>query len=142
MLSEAGRKPKEVYFVDSRILMPKPFVAYGIVCEFDEEHSEFTVMVYHDDRRKFKVRDFDKTIFFTREKAKAFVDKLPTAGQKVYTVQKSWMKVLEETVGYYDIPKVYFKSGASMYVYELGEVFFLKKEEALAALETLKNKED
>lgn len=141
MSKETGRNPKGVYFIDSRILMPKPFVAYGTVFELDEEHSNFTVQVYHDDYRKFKIRDFCTIVFVTKEEAQALVDQLPAVGQKVFMIQESWMIVREEVVAYYDIPQVYFKSGISMYVYELGETFFTKKEEALAALEALKNKE-
>ena len=139
MLNEAKRDQKVVYFVDSRIMTPKPFVTIGTIYDVDEKHAEFTVKINHNDYRKFRIRDFQVIVFTTEEEAQALVDKLPAAGQKVYIVEENWLRLREAIVDYYDIPQIYFKYSKNEYVYEFGKKFFTDKDEALAALEELKN---
>ncbi len=141
MSNERNRDQKNVYFIDSRIMTPKPFVVSGTIYDVGEKRAEFIVQVSQSDFRRFRIRDFYLTVFTTEEEAQALIDKLPIMGQKVYVIEENWLRVRKTTVDYYDIPKIYFKYAESEYIYEIGKKFFTDKDEAFAALEALKKGE-
>lgn len=127
------RKSDVLYFVDSRIREPKPFVRSAFLYEV-KECGRFTLSVYPEVHRDFASSDYGVIVFETCAEAQALVDKQPRTRQKVYVLDRDRKTVTEEVVDYFDIPYVYFRNGARALVVDAEKVFFKTEEQAMKAL--------
>lgn len=134
-MSREGRwKNNMVYFLDSRIKMPKVFIEKGCVNNINEQRREFTVVVNHDDYRSFKVSDYCNIVFSSYEEALEMVNRLPEVGQKVYVIDQTKRTVTEKVVHHLNMPDIYFENGEYINVTEVDKTLFLKKDVAIAVL--------
>ena len=127
-------KRDPVYFIDCSMGGKKAYVESGNVLHYNEATRKVTVMLFNEDYRYFKLRDYRTVVFPTREQAQALVDKQPEIGQTVFCVEPDNGKVTEEVAVSFQIPYIYFESGKRLHVMLAEKEFFLTRENANAIL--------
>jgi hypothetical protein len=133
MSDQHEQDANRVYYLASRVMSKRVFVETGLIAKVDHEYQRIIVIGDNNEEKTFRMCDYFTLVFPSYDEAKNFADTLPSVDQKVYHIKRENM-ITEETILYFDVPYIYFKSGDGTEVSKLGKTCFLTREQALNAL--------
>ena len=98
MSGQKSRSSSVMYFLSSNSSKPGVFIESGCLYNINNNTKEFTVAVYHDDYRKFRIRDFEVIVFKSKQEAQDKINSLPKVGQRVFYLMRDKRMAVAKTV--------------------------------------------